>query len=75
MSQCFPPYKGDSTDFILNLSNYATKDDLKNITHVDVSGFALKTNLAIKTKVHKLDVDKLNLEKKMIRLKKLSMNL
>ena len=42
------------------MSNYATKTDLKNVTHVDTSSFALKTNLAnIKTEVDKLDMDKL----------------
>ena len=45
----------------LDLTNYATKTDLKNITHVDVSSFASKTNLAaLKTEVDKTDVDKLN---------------
>ena len=44
----------------LDLTNYATKTDLKNITHVDVSSFASKTNLAaLKTEVDKIDVDKL----------------
>ena len=44
----------------IDLSNYVTKEDIKNITHVDTSGFALKTNLSIlKTKVDKLDIDKL----------------
>ena len=44
----------------LDLSNYATKDDVKNITHVDVSSYATKTNLApLKTEVDKLDTDKL----------------
>ena len=44
----------------LDLTNYATKTDLKNITHVDVSSFASKTNLAaVKTEVDKIDVDKL----------------
>ena len=44
----------------LDLSNYATKTDLKNVAHVDTSSFALKTNLAnLKTKVDKLDIDKL----------------
>ena len=44
----------------IDLSNYATKADIKNITHVDTSGFALKTNLAnLKTEVDKLDTDKL----------------
>ena len=42
------------------LNNYATKTNLKNVTHVDVSSFASKTNLAsLKTEVDKLDIDKL----------------
>ena len=42
------------------MANYATKTDLKNITHVDVSSFASKTNLAaLKTEVNKIDADKL----------------
>ena len=41
-------------------NNYAKKTDLKNVTHVDTSSFALKTNLAtLKTEVDKLDIDKL----------------
>ena len=44
----------------LDLVNYATKTDLKNITHADVSSFGSKTNLAaLKTEVDKLDTDKL----------------
>ena len=44
----------------VDLSNYATKTDLKSVTHVDTSSFALKTNLAnLKTEVDKLDIDKL----------------
>ena len=44
----------------IDLSNYATKADIKNITHVDTSSIALKTNVAnLKTKVDKLDIDKL----------------
>ena len=44
----------------LDLKNYATKEELKNITHVDTSSFALKTNLAsLKTKVDKIDIPKL----------------
>ena len=40
--------------------NYATKTDLKNVTHIDTSNFVLKTNLAsLKTEVDKLDIDKL----------------
>ena len=64
MRQYFPPYN-DSTknikkDLDLNLSNCATKDDLKNITHVDAKSYASKTNLAaLKTEVDKIDVDKL----------------
>ena len=60
-SQYFPSY--GSTDNIkveLDLANYATKDDVKNITHVDVSSYATKTNLeALKSEVDKTDVDKL----------------
>ena len=63
MSQYFPksyePFGGD-INVRLDLSNYATKDDIKNITHVDTSSFALKTNLAnLKSEVDKLDIDKL----------------
>ena len=44
----------------LDLSNYATKTDLKNVTHVDVSSFASKTNLAsLKTELDKINVEKL----------------
>ena len=44
----------------IDLSNYATKADIKNITHADTSNFALKTNLSnLKTEVDKLDIDKL----------------
>ena len=42
------------------MSNYATKTDLKNVTHVDTSSFVLKTNLSnLKTEVDKLHIDKL----------------
>ena len=62
-SQYFPPYQRSNCSNVnvkLDLSNYATKDDVKNITHVDVSTFASKTNLAaLKTEVDKLDTDKL----------------
>ena len=62
MSKYFPPY-GESSKNIkveLDLSNYATKDDVKNITHTDVSSYASKTNLAaLKTGVDKIDTDKL----------------
>ena len=58
----YPPYKSSSNNVKveLALSNYATKKDLKNITHVDVSSFASKTNLeALKTEVDEIDTDKL----------------
>ena len=63
MSQHFPkPYEAFSGDINVkvDLSNYATKADIKNISHVDTSSFALKSNLAsLKTEVDKLDIDKL----------------
>ena len=63
MSQYFPqPFRsfGGNINVKFDLSNYATKTDLKNVTHVDTSLFALKTNLAnLKTEVDKLDIDKL----------------
>ena len=49
MSKFFPqPYEtlGGDINVTVALSNYATKTDLKNVTHVDTSSFALKTNLA-----------------------------
>ena len=62
MNTYYPPYKSSSNNIKveLDLANYDTKDDVKNITHVDVSSFASKTNLAtLKTEVDKIDVDKL----------------
>ena len=63
MSQYFPkPFRslGRNINVKVDLANYATKTDLKNVTHVDTSSFALKTNLASpKTEVDKLDIDKL----------------
>ena len=63
MSQYFPkPYKSFEGNISVNvdLSNYATKSDTKNISYVDTSNFALKTNLAsLKTEVNKIDIDKL----------------
>ena len=62
MSTFYPPYKSSSNNIKveLDLTNYATKTDLKNITHIDVSSFASKTNLAaLKTEVDKIDADKL----------------
>ena len=63
MTQYFPkPYEpfGGYINVKVNLSNYATKWDIKNITHIDTSRFALKTNLVrLKTEVDKLYIDKL----------------
>ena len=63
MSEYFPKSFrsfGRNINVKVDLSNYATKTDLKNVTHVDTSSFALKTNLAnLKTEVDKLDIDKL----------------
>ena len=58
----YPLYRNSSNNIKvkLDLVNYATKTDLKNITHADVSSFASKTNLAsLKTEVDKIDTDKL----------------
>ena len=63
MSQYFPkPFEpfGGNINVKVDLSNYATKADIKNISHVDTSSFALKTNLSsLKSEVDKLDIDKL----------------
>ena len=62
MTQYYPPYTSSSNNIKVevDLANYARKTDLKNITHVDVSSFASKTNLAaLKTEVDKIDADKL----------------
>ena len=63
MSQYFPkPFEsfGGNINVKVDLSTYATKADIKNITHVDTSSSALKTNLAnLKTEVDKLGIDKL----------------
>ena len=62
MSTYYPPYESSSNivKVELDLANYASKDDVKNIMHVDVSSFASKTNLAaLKTEVDKIDIDKL----------------
>ena len=63
MSQYFPklyePFDGD-INVKVDLSNYATQTDIKNISHIDTSSFALKPNLAsLKTKVDTLDINKL----------------
>ena len=63
MSQYFlKPYKPFRRDIKvkIDLSNYAIKTDIKNISHVDTSSFALESNLAsLKAEVDKLDIDKL----------------
>ena len=63
MSLFFPkPYEpfGGDVNIKVDLPNYATKSDIKNISHVNTSSFALKTNLAnLKTEVGKLYIDKL----------------
>ena len=63
MSQHFAkPYEpfGGDINVKVDLSTYVTKTDLKNVTLVDTSSFALKTNLAsLKTEADKLDIDKL----------------
>ena len=62
MSQYFPPYENSSKNIKveLDLSNYATKTDLKDITNVDPGSFAAKTNLAaLKTEIDKINTDKL----------------
>ena len=63
MSQYFPkPFRsfGGNINVKVDLSNYATKTDLKNVAHVDTSSFALKTNSAnLKNEIDKLNIDKL----------------
>ena len=63
MSQYFPkPHEpfGGGINIKVDLSSYATKTDLKNVSYVDFSSFALKSNLAsLKTKIDKLDIDRL----------------
>ena len=60
MSQYFPkPFRsfGGNINVKVDLSNYATKTDLKNVTHIDTSSFSLKASL--ETEVDQLDIDKL----------------
>ena len=63
MSQYFAePYEpfGGDINVKVDLSNFATKADTKNVSNVDASSFALKTNLcSLKSEVDKLDIDKL----------------
>ena len=76
MSTYFPPYNNSSENVKveLDLSNYATKKDIKDITHIDASGFVSKTNLAaLKTEVDKIDTDKVKtVLLKMMLLRKLT---
>ena len=59
-SKLFNSHFGDSIKVKIDLSNYATKTDTKNTSHIDTSSFALKINSAnLKTEVDKLDIDKL----------------
>ena len=61
MTQYYPPYRSSINNIKvkLDLVNYATTTDLKNITHADVSSFASKTYLvSLKTEVDKIDTDK-----------------
>ena len=63
MSQYFPkPSKhfGGNINVKVDFSNYAAKSDIKNVWHVNISSFSLKTNLAsLKTEVDELDIEKL----------------
>ena len=62
MSQYFPTPSShkENIKVEIDLSNYATKKDINDITHVDTSNFALKTKIfTLKTEVDKLDIDKL----------------
>ena len=73
MIQYFSPYKssGSNIKVELDLSSYATKSDLKNVTHVDVSSFASKIKLvSLENEVDKIDVD--NLKTAPVDLAKLS---
>ena len=59
MSEYFPKPSSNEENIKvkIDLTNYATKEDIKNITHVNTSNFSLKTNLSsLKTEVHKLDM-------------------
>ena len=59
-SQYFRPYESTNNIKVLDLANYATKDYVKNMAHVDVSSYETKTNLAaLKSEVDKIDADKL----------------
>ena len=63
MSQYFPKLFrsfGGNINVKVRLSNYVTKTDLKNVTHIDTSNFAMKTNLvSLRTEFDELDINKL----------------
>ena len=62
MNEYFPKPQSheENIKVTIDLSNYATNEDIKNITYVDTSSFALRTNLSnLKTEVDKLDINKL----------------
>ena len=63
MSQYFPKLYGTlgrNINVKIDLTNYATKADLKEVVGIDSSSFALKSNLlSLKTEVDQLDIDKL----------------
>ena len=63
MNEYFPKWFrsfGRNINVKVDLPNFATKTDIKTVTHVDPSSFARKTNLAnLKTEVDKLYIDKL----------------
>ena len=63
-SQYFPTYstaRNEIIDAKLNLSNYVTQKETKNLTKVDTSDFAIKTNVVeIKSRVDNIDVDRIN---------------
>ena len=62
MSEYFPKPSSheENVKVKIDLTNYKRKEDIKNITHIDTSSFALKTNLSsLKTEVDKLDINKL----------------
>ena len=63
--KCFPNYPTARNEIVsvkLNLEGYVTKEEFKNLTKIDTSNFALKTNVAeIKNKVDGIDVNKINI--------------
>ena len=63
MSQYFPkPFRssGGNINVKVELSNYPTKTDLKNVIHVDTWSFVVKANIAcLKPEVDKLVIHKL----------------